>query len=637
MRKRKTPRTLHKRLYTADLVRLAGDDDAPATYAATLSSEALVERSFGLEELVHTDDAVDLSRGERGYPLLWNHDQSRPIGRVRDVRLDGGRLRGNLHFSPHTQVGREVEADVRGGFLDGVSVGYQVDPKSLKTVKGTRTVKVGRWTPYEFSLVSVPADIGAAIGRATTEGRDMDEETTTIEREAEIRAEERTRQNDVRAMFAPYLSRGPRFAKLLDEELRGERSRGEISERLLAELGRDLEPAGDDYRQGDRGGFNTGADRRGVFTPGRDELDKIRSGVTSALLMRGGFAAELPKDYRAEENPWADWTLGELARLFAPTDLPGQRFETRGEMIGALLTRATPSHGTGDFANILLSISTKSMLRGWTESAENWRPWVRVGSLPDYKQAARVNLSNFDALTVVPEGADIPYGDMSDVRENIQIVKYARRFSHTREMVMNDDLDAFQRIPTRMGRAAARIPGDLAYAHLTGNTVLNQDATAIFDATHSNQVASSGGPPTVTTVSAARTAMALQTDPSGATLGIQLTYLLVPLELEDQTRVLAGSEFDPNATAGVFAPNSQRGRFEVIADHRLSTDDAAKWYATGNPAVDDTVEVAFLGGRDRPVVERETVFSNDATAYKVRLEVGSAPLDYRALYYNVGA
>ena len=44
------------------------------TYIASLSSEAPVERDFGIEILDHSPQAIDLSRARDGLPLLFNHD-----------------------------------------------------------------------------------------------------------------------------------------------------------------------------------------------------------------------------------------------------------------------------------------------------------------------------------------------------------------------------------------------------------------------------------------------------------------------------------------------------------------------------------------------------------------------------------
>ena len=97
---------------------------------------------------------------------------------------------------------------------------------------------------------------------------------------------------------------------------------------------------------------------------------------------------------------------------------------------------------------------------------------------------------------------------------------------------MNADLSSFTRIPSGMGRAAARQVGDLAYNVLINGitAVMNEDAVALFAAGHNNFVpGGSGAAPSVATIDAARTAMAIQTDPSGsAVLNIDPAFLICP-------------------------------------------------------------------------------------------------------------
>ena len=154
---------------------------------------------------------------------------------------------------------------------------------------------------------------------------------------------------------------------------------------------------------------------------------------------------------------------------------------------------------------------------------------VPHGSLPDFRTSSRVNMSTFGDLEIVYENGEYKYGTFSDLKETITLVTYGKLFNISRQALINDDLDAFTMAPRRMGAAANRKVGDAAYSVLTTNAALNQDSTALFHANHSNLVApGSGAAPSVTTVEAAITAMALQTDPAGNTLNIKPAYLLCP-------------------------------------------------------------------------------------------------------------
>lgn len=66
-----------------------------------ISSEEPVQRSFGMEVLEHSNDAIDLSFLASGRaPLLLDHDPEKQIGVIESVELDGSarRLRATVRF-----------------------------------------------------------------------------------------------------------------------------------------------------------------------------------------------------------------------------------------------------------------------------------------------------------------------------------------------------------------------------------------------------------------------------------------------------------------------------------------------------------------------------------------------------------
>ena len=127
------------------------------------SSEYPVARYFGNEILAHTREAVDLARLEDGAPLLFNHDPARVIGVVERAWIDGKKKRGYVavKFSRNA-FAQEVLADVKDGVLRNVSVGYQIGDMEQRGEDFVAT----RWSPYEVSVVSIPADPTVGVGRA---------------------------------------------------------------------------------------------------------------------------------------------------------------------------------------------------------------------------------------------------------------------------------------------------------------------------------------------------------------------------------------------------------------------------------------------------------------------------------------
>lgn len=175
-----------------------------------ISSEAPYERWFGIEILSHAADAVDLTRlADNRHPLLLNHCTDDQIGVILDPVIgDDKVLRANAKFS-QSPLGQEILQDVADGIRTLVSVGYMIDEiqevepapdvaggmRVLRTLSGDDferemrtqhgdnwqraglaakrdggdslpTYLVTRWTPFEASIVPVPADVTVGVGRS---------------------------------------------------------------------------------------------------------------------------------------------------------------------------------------------------------------------------------------------------------------------------------------------------------------------------------------------------------------------------------------------------------------------------------------------------------------------------------------
>jgi hypothetical protein len=126
--------------------------------------------------------------------------------------------------------------------------------------------------------------------------------------------------------------------------------------------------------------------------------------------------------------------------------------------------------------------------------------------------------------------------------------------------------------------------------------------------------------------------MALQKDTDGHAAGglnIRPKFLLVPVELEDDAAVLMASEFDPSKTQRV--PNPARNTATVISEARLSASSASNWYMAADPNAVDTIEVAYLNGVDTPTLEQREGWNVDGVEFKVRLDAGVKPFDFRGM------
>lgn len=134
------------------------------TYEFPFSSEFPVARYFGNEILSHEASAADLSRLNDGAPLLFNHNPERVIGVVERAYIDGNKRRGyaRVRFSRNA-FAQEILGDVKDGVLRNVSFGYSIDKMEER---GSGDYVATAWSPYEISVVSIPADNTVGIGRS---------------------------------------------------------------------------------------------------------------------------------------------------------------------------------------------------------------------------------------------------------------------------------------------------------------------------------------------------------------------------------------------------------------------------------------------------------------------------------------
>jgi HK97 family phage major capsid protein/HK97 family phage prohead protease len=134
------------------------------TFEFPFSSEYPVARYFGNEILSHEPKAADLSRLNDSAPLLFNHNPDRVIGVVERAYIDGKRRRGyaRVRFSRNA-FAQEILSDVKDGILRNVSFGYSIDKMEER---GSGDFVATAWSPYEISVVSVPADKTVGIGRS---------------------------------------------------------------------------------------------------------------------------------------------------------------------------------------------------------------------------------------------------------------------------------------------------------------------------------------------------------------------------------------------------------------------------------------------------------------------------------------
>ena len=144
-------------------------------FEIAFSSEQPYQRQFWDEQnqemvvldeiLVHTPEAVDLSRLNNNAPLLFNHNFDNHIGVVCNARIDADNVgRALVKFSKHGTLANDVRNKVIEGTMEKISVGYDIKEYHIDYAKGQLIVT--KWAPFEISFVTVPADDTVGLNRS---------------------------------------------------------------------------------------------------------------------------------------------------------------------------------------------------------------------------------------------------------------------------------------------------------------------------------------------------------------------------------------------------------------------------------------------------------------------------------------
>ncbi|QZA80188.1 prohead protease/major capsid protein fusion protein [Deefgea piscis] len=605
-----------------------------------------------------TPEAIDLTRLNNGAPLLNTHsswDLSDIVGVVERAWIENGEGLAEVRFSERPEL-EGLWKDVQSGVIRNVSVGYSVDRLQMtQDDAGNWIYRAVGWTPHEISLVPIPADAGCGTRSEKTEGiREYPVEI--IERTADVGRDEGQQitadpvavntasadfnQRSEENMTPEQIAAAAAEKRAADEALvKQERARAAEINTQVRSVGLDQAIADDLIERGvsadaaakevlaklaERSNANP------IRTPRvetlADETDIRREAIAASVMHRAGQLKDLPDTARE----FRGFTLPELARY----SLEKQGIDVRGLSRPEIVQRSLM--GTTDFS-IALGNAVGRVLRGAYEAApKSFERWARKGNLTDFRPSTRVTISSAAQLERVGEHGEIKQGFLNDAGEQIQLASYAKKIGITRQVIINDDLDVFGRIPLAFANGALQMESQMVYGILTGNPVM-ADGVALFHASRGN-LAGAGSAISVAALAAGRAAMRLQKDPtSKEPLNLLPSFLIVPAGKETEAEQFL-AQITANTSGGV---NPFAKSLELIVEPRLDATSAVSWYLAANPGLVDTVEYAYLEGAEGLQIFTRDAFSsgNDFEGVEVmaREDFATKAIDFRGLYRNPGA
>jgi len=649
-----TEQLLTRNLTITEATRKESDGDNVVLEFPFSSEEPYVRHGFftepWIEVLGHNADEVDLSRMAKGAPVLLNHGASstsatglRSIGITTGATVSGKRGMVEIKLSRRDDMA-PILRDLEDGLIPNVSVGYRILKTKLvkQNEDGPDEYRVTRWLPMEVTLCDVPADATVGIGRSINiEDEDMGTKTevkepdTTVVEGKEVKAEvitEATRSVDTEPTPQVVDTDGVR-----DAAVKAERKRTQDINTLVRSVNLDETVAekmvvdGVDIEAARKEVIDLLA-KRTAETPTSsradidvvvDETETRREMMANAIMHRYDPKTELSEGARQ----YRSLSLLEMTR----ENMRARGVSDRGLDRMQLAGRAF--EGTSDLPNVLADVANKSLRQGYEVATRSFTTWARQTSASDFKNINRMVLSDTPDLEVVNENGEFKRGTVTDGKETYKLATVGKVIGLTRQAIINDDLDAFTRIPAMFAVSAAAYESDTVYGILTANDVLS-DGVALFQAATHGNLTSTGTAISVASLSAARLLMRKQKTIKKKPMNLRPAHLIVPAALETVAAQFMSSQYVAEQPGNI---NPLAGSMQITVESRLDDDSATAWYVAADNGVIDTVEYAYLEGNNGVYIETRQGFDTDGMEIKARLDFAAKAIDHRGLYKNNGA
>ena len=296
---------------------------------------------------------------------------------------------------------------------------------------------------------------------------------------------------------------------------------------------------------------------------------------------------------------------------------------------------------TVSLPGILNSVANKRLLKAFEAQPVIATRLCSEGELNDFKESERYRLTDVGDLEPVAPDGEIKHGGLTEEKATNQLGTFGKIFALTRQMIYNDDLGAFLKVPDGMGARAARKIDQLFFLRLLANP------NNLFSLAHKNYREG-----TDTALSGDSLALAVQlfldqVDADGQPINVSPRFLLVPTGLKMTARELLNSTF---YIATGTAEQRRIPTYNALADEDLEVvsspylsnanypgASSVAWYLFADPAVVDTFEIGYLKGRRTPTVERgETDFDTLGIKFRVYFDLGVREQDWRGMVKSEG-
>ncbi len=605
------------------------------------------------ETILVSSEAVNMERLNAGAPVLDSHENwttLSQIGVVERAWIDGTNALARVRFP---QEGVDSSADrlfalISDGIVRNVSVGYSQDVVRVIAAEKREDVEqriVERWTPYEISFVTIPADAGAQV-----RSEDARQDGTRLSPAVIISTPSKTRTKEngmpvaseimpaAPAVTDPVISPTPAVPDLTAERQRS----AEITElatrhNIDADLMQRGIREGMTVEQFRAQAFDALAARQSFASHirvERDETETRRAAMEESLALRLGVPGQPSEAARA----YMDMSFVEMAATRLGLPRVGSSPAARED----ILRRALTGHTTSDFPILLESAVNRSLTSSYELALPTYRDIAVREDFNDFRPHTTVSVGDFPLLQSISEAGEIRFGTIGEKKESVTIIPYAVGLAISRQLLINDSLSGLASVIARYGQSVALFEEKTAYAVKSLNSgdgpTLLEGSAAMFTTARTNK-ATTASAITPAAVGLGRQAMrSYKSIPSGAPgdTGNELLYnapaiILVGPAKETEAEQFVSTQILPATRAEV---NVFQGRLRPVVTPFITGNG---WELYTAPQVRANFRWGLLNGYTAPRVRIDTPFGMQGTQMSVEHDFGFGGIDWRAGYRNAGA
>lgn len=292
-------------------------------------------------------------------------------------------------------------------------------------------------------------------------------------------------------------------------------------------------------------------------------------------------------------------------------------------------------------SGILSNVANKSLVAQFLYGEQSYRSISKIRTANDFKQMTTYRMTGSNKFIKIPPGGEIKHGTLSDLTYTNQVDTYGIMLGIDRRDFINDDLGALMGRGAEVGQGAIDGINEVFWTEwLDDSAFFPTDKSLLnYDDGATDSVLSLAG------LDNAENLFASQTKPNGTPLGATPRILLVPRALRNTALNLMAPSVTAAAqsTATQTLANVYAGRYDVVDSIYLQSSaisgySSTAWYLLADPNNLAAIEVAFLFGRDTPIIEEaELDFDRLGVSMRAYWDFGVNKQEYRAAVKLKGA